>query len=59
MMRIAKWVVIALVALAASGLVFVLTRDSEPHTAAQIRLYTDLLNELAAVDMPHKRFSGA
>ncbi len=55
-MRIAKWGAIAIVVLVAAGLAFVLTRNSTPHSAADVRLYTSLLNEIAAVDVPHNDF---
>lgn len=54
--RIAKWTALLLIVLVAIGLAFVLWQESEPHSADDIRRYSGLLNEIAAIDVPHNDF---
>ncbi|MCR9139368.1 MAG: hypothetical protein NXI27_25435 [Alphaproteobacteria bacterium] len=56
MKTIAKWAAIAVVLLLAIGLIFIFSLPSGPHSARDVRLYTSLLNEIAAVDVPHNSF---
>lgn len=56
MKTIAKWAAIAVVLLLVLGIAFILSMPSGPHSARDVRLYTSLLNEIAAVDTPHNRF---
>lgn len=56
MKTIAKWAAIAIVLLLALGLVFILSMPNGPHSAREVRLYTSLLNEIAAIDVPHNSF---
>lgn len=56
MKTIAKWAAIAVVLLLALGLIFILSMPSGPHSARDVRLYTSLLNEIAAIDVPHNSF---
>ena len=52
----AKWIAGALLLLLALGLGFVWSLPNGPHSAADVRLLTSLLNEIAAVDVPHNQF---
>ncbi len=54
--RIAKWTALLLIVVVTVGLAFVLSQESEPHNADDIRRYSGLLNEIAAVDVPHNDF---
>jgi hypothetical protein len=56
MKTIAKWIAITVISLLVFGLAFILSRESGPHSAKDVRLYTSLLNEIAAVETPHNGF---
>jgi len=56
MTRIARWAAITIVVLFVLGIGFILTRDNRPHGARDVRLFTSLLNEIAAIDVPHNSF---
>lgn len=56
MKTIAKWAAIAIALLLALGLAFILSMPHGPHSARDVRLYTSLLNEIAAIDVPHNSF---
>ncbi len=56
MKTVAKWVALAVVLSLIAGLAFILSLPSGAHGARDVRLLTSLLNEIAAIDVPHNSF---